>query len=182
MYSIGENVAYPMHGACVVVSIEEHIIDDEARKYYILRPYHGEMQLMVPIDSADKVGLRDIAGDEAVKSVYEILAAEATPMPSNWNKRNRENMDKLKTGDILQVAEVVRNLMRSNSQKKLSTGEKKMMTTAKNLLISEIVIAKSISSEEAADEVKSAIFGEECTGAVEAAETMETKEAAKASL
>ncbi len=161
MYSIGEKVAYPMHGACVVMGIEEQVVGDVPRKYYMLQPYHSQMQIMVPLDSAKKVGMRDVTGIEEMETVYEILTSEATPMPSNWNKRNRENMDKLKTGDIHQVAEVVRNLMRADHKKKLSTGEKKMLTTAKNLLISEIIIAKDISPDDAAKEIEIAVFGED---------------------
>ncbi|MBQ1401000.1 MAG: CarD family transcriptional regulator, partial [Firmicutes bacterium] len=94
-------------------------------------------------------GVRDVISKAEVETVMGVLGGETTPMESNWNRRYRENMEKLKTGDILQVAEVVRNLMRSDRRKRLSTGEKKMLTNARQILISEIILASDMDAESA---------------------------------
>lgn len=107
------------------------------------------MKVMVPVDTSGKVGVRYIVEPEDLTEVAEILQAESTPMSGNWNKRNRDNMEKLKTGDLREIAEVVRNLLRADYRKKLSTGEKKMLTNARQLLLSEIVLAKGISADSA---------------------------------
>ena len=149
MFTIGDKVAYPMHGAGVIEGIEEQTILGEPRSYYVLRLSHSDMKVMVPGDTSGKVGVRYIVEPEDLTEVAEILQAESTPMSGNWNKRNRDNMEKLKTGDLREIAEVVRNLLRADYRKKLSTGEKKMLTNARQLLLSEIVLAKGISADSA---------------------------------
>ena len=104
---------------------------------------------MVPVETSGKVGVRYIVEPETLTEVTQILQSESTPMSDNWNKRNRDNMEKLKTGDLREIAEVVRNLLRADSRKKLSTGEKKMLSNAKQLLMSEIVLAKGVSADSA---------------------------------
>lgn len=149
MFTIGDKVAYPMHGAGVIEGIEEQTILGEPRSYYVLRLSHSDMKVMVPVDTSGKVGVRYIVEPEDLTEVAEILQAESTPMSDNWNKRNRDNMEKLKTGDLKEIAEVVRNLLRADYRKKLSTGEKKMLSNARQLLLSEIVLAKGISADRA---------------------------------
>ena len=149
MFTIGDKVAYPMHGAGVIEGIEEQTILGEPRSYYVLRLSQSDMKVMVPVDTSGKVGVRYIVEPEDLTEVAEILQAESTPMSGNWNKRNRDNMEKLKTGDLREIAEVVRNLLRADYRKKLSTGEKKMLTNARQLLLSEIVLAKGISADSA---------------------------------
>lgn len=145
MFAIGDKVVYPMHGAGIIEKIEEKEILGEVRSYYILHIPYGNMQVMVPVDNSEQVGIRPTVSSDKVDQIYELLGAESTEMDDNWNRRLRENMEKLKTGDIGEVAQVVRNLMRVDRIKKLSTGEKKMLSNAKQILISEIVLVKDFS-------------------------------------
>lgn len=148
MFSIGDKVVYAMHGAGTVKAIEEKKILGEVRSYYILHIAHGNMEIMVPTEG-DSVGLRPIVGADVIPRVEDVLASESTPMDINWNRRNRENMERLKTGDILEVAAVIRNLLRVDRIKKLSTGEKKLLMNARQILASEIAVVTGTSEEEA---------------------------------
>ena len=149
MYDIGDKVVYPMHGAGTIVEKEEKKILGELREYYVLNIPSVDMKIMIPVDNCEKIGVRDVISKEEVETVVEVLGGETTPMESNWNRRYRENMEKLKTGDVMQVAEVVRNLTRSDRKKRLSTGEKKMLTNAKQILVSEMVLAGDMDAESA---------------------------------
>lgn len=149
MFKVGDKVAYPVHGAGVVESIEERYILGESRSYYIIRILHGNMQVMVPVAGSEEVGLRPIVGPAQIEEVFTVLRGESTPMDDNWNRRNRDNMAKLKTGDLREVAEVVRNLVRCDRVKKLSTGEKKLLANAKQILSSEMILISGLSQEEA---------------------------------
>ena len=157
MFNIGDRVVYPMHGAGLVESIEERQILGEVRSYYIVRIKHGNMQVMVPVDGAAAVGLRGIVEPKALDLVFSTLGAESTPMDENWNRRNRENMEHLKTGDIKEVAAVVRNLTRVDRVKKLSTGEKKLLINAKRILSSEISFVKLEDEEKITAMIEQAI-------------------------
>ena len=157
MYNIGDRIVYPMHGAGVIKEIEEREILGEMRQYYVLKLPHGDMKIMIPVDKCDEIGVRDVIEEKDVDNVLDVLGAPSTPMPSNWNHRNRENMEKLKTGDIKEVAEVVRNLTRVESTKHLSTGEKKMLTNAKQILSSEFIMALDIDHDKAEEMIIAAI-------------------------
>lgn len=148
MYKVGDNVVYPMHGAGVIEAIEEREVLGERQKYYIMALPIGDMKVMIPMDSAEEVGLRQVIDDEGVKRVYEILGGEETAMSSNWNRRYRANMEKIKSGDIYEVAEVVRNLTLRDQDKGLSTGERKMLESARQILISELVVASGATEDE----------------------------------
>ncbi|QOX65418.1 CarD family transcriptional regulator [Anoxybacterium hadale] len=152
MFVIGEKIVYPMHGAGIIEEIEEKLILGESRKYYILKVPFGDMKIMIPVDSSNDIGVRSIISVDEIDAVMDILSAGSSEMSNNWNRRYRENMEKLKTGDIYSVAEVVRNLMRTDREKKLSTGEKKMLSNAKQILVSEIILVKEIDPE-AAEEI-----------------------------
>jgi CarD family transcriptional regulator len=149
MFAIGDKIVYPMHGAGIIEKIEEKKILGEIRKYYILSVPCGSMQIMIPVESTKEIGIRSIVSDEKLAQVMNTLGDESSEMPANWNRRYRENMEKLKTGDVVEVAEVVRNLMRTDRVKKLSTGEKKMLTNARQILSSEIILIKGIELSEA---------------------------------
>ncbi|MCL1867155.1 MAG: CarD family transcriptional regulator [Oscillospiraceae bacterium] len=149
MFTIGDKIVYPMHGAGIIEEIEEKKILGEIRKYYILNVPCGDMKIMIPVDSSREIGIRAIVSDEELAQAMDILRDKSSEMSSNWNRRYRENMEKLKTGDVLEVAEVVRNLMRTDREKKLSTGEKKMLTNARQILSSEIILIKGIDMKEA---------------------------------
>ena len=157
MFNVGDKVVYPMHGAGMVESIEEKQILGETRAYYIVRIKHGNMQVMVPVKGAENVGLRFIVGQPELDAVYSELSAESTPMDENWNRRNRENMDKLKTGDLCKVAEVIRNLTRVDRVKKLSTGEKKLLNNARQILSSEMMMVLDVGEQAALDMIDQAI-------------------------
>lgn len=157
MFAIGDKIVYPMHGAGIVERIEEKKILGETRQYYVVGVSCGDMKIMVPVDSCDIVGVRAIISEEQLPSVMETLRGESSEMSNNWNRRYRDNMEKLKSGDVLQVAEVVRNLMRTDRVKKLSAGEKKLLLNAKQILISEIVLVKNIDSEEASKIIEQAV-------------------------
>ncbi len=149
MFAVGDKIVYPMHGAGIIEKIEEKKILGEIRQYYVLRVPCGDMKIMIPVESCREVGVRNILSEEQLAGVLEVLYADATEMSSNWNRRYRENMEKLKTGDAFEVAEVVRNLMRLDREKKLSTGEKKMLTNARQILQSEIILVRGIDAREA---------------------------------
>jgi CarD family transcriptional regulator len=157
MFIIGDRIVYPMHGAGVIEQIEEKLILGEVRKYYILKVPCGDMKIMIPIESSQEIGVRAIISMDEINEVMDVLKAESSEMSNNWNRRYRENMEKLKTGDIYNVAEVVRNLMRTDKEKKLSTGEKKMLSNAKQILISEIILVKDIDHDAAEKIINSAV-------------------------
>lgn len=148
MFKTGDKVVYPMHGAGIIEAIEEREVLGVKHKYYILRIPVGEMKIMIPTKNVDDIGLREVIDREGVKKVFEIFKQSSTKMSGNWNQRYRVNMEKIKSGDIMQVAEVVRNLMLREMEKGLSTGEKKMLESAKQILVSELVLAED-SEEEA---------------------------------
>lgn len=153
VFNVGDKVVYPMHGAGVIEAVEEREVLGERQKYYILRIPLGDMRVMVPLNNAREVGLRSVISEEDVKKVYEILGGAKTKMSSNWNRRYRANLEKMKSGDVFAVAEVVRNLAYRDREKGLSTGERRMLDNAKQILISELVVAQE--AEEA--EVQKAI-------------------------
>ncbi|MTI66509.1 MAG: CarD family transcriptional regulator [Firmicutes bacterium] len=149
MFNIGDKIVYPMHGAGIIEGIEEKEILGKKRKYYVMKMPMGEMQVMVPIDNIEDIGIREIINDEEVEQVLAVLGDDKTKMPQNWNRRYRANMDKIKSGDIFEIASVVRNLIMRDREKGLSTGERKMLNNAKQMLVSEMVLAKEIDEEEA---------------------------------
>ncbi|WP_422447004.1 CarD family transcriptional regulator [Thermoanaerobacterium sp. DL9XJH110] len=149
MFNIGDKVVYPMHGAGIIEAIEEKEILGERQKYYIMRMPIGDMKVMIPLKNIKEIGVREIAGEEEIKEVFNILRGEKSKMSSNWNHRYRANMQKIKSGNIFQVAEVVRNLALREKEKGLSTGERKMLENAKQILASEIVLSKNIDEQEA---------------------------------
>lgn len=147
MFKIGDKIVYPMHGAGTIDSIEEKDILGEKQSYYILR-MPGEVKVMVPIAKAEEVGVRNIIDKNSADQVFKVLEQDETQMEKNWNKRYRNNMDKLKSGDIYEIADVVRNLSFKQKEKGLSTGEKKMLNNAKQILVSELVLAEHSSKDE----------------------------------
>ncbi len=148
MFNIGDNIVYPMHGAGTISSIEEKEVLGEKQQYYIIK-MPGEVMVMVPTAKAEAMGVRNVIDEKSASSVLQVLEKDETEMSNNWNKRYRENLDKMKTGDIYEVADVVRNLSFKQKEKgTLSTGEKKMLLNAKQILVSELVLAEHSSKEE----------------------------------
>lgn len=157
MFSIGDKIVYPMHGAGIITGVEEKKILGETREYYILSMPCGDMKIMVPVDNCNDVGIRHIHESDIINEVLQILEDDSSEMSSNWNRRCRENMEKLKSGDILEVAEVVRNLMRQDRDKRLSTGEKKLLTNARQILISEIILISGKEKDRVTELVNGAV-------------------------
>ena len=147
MFSVGDKIVYPMHGAGTIDAIEEKDILGEKQAYYIIK-MPGEVKVMVPTAKAEEIGVRNIISKENAGKVFEILEENETEMSNNWNKRYRDNMEKMKSGDIYEVADVVRNLAFKQKEKGLSTGEKKMLNNAKQILVSDLVLAEHASQEE----------------------------------
>ncbi|WP_265446592.1 CarD family transcriptional regulator [Acetivibrio straminisolvens] len=148
MYNIGDKIVYPMHGAGVIESIEEKEILGNKQSYYIVKIPIGEMKVMIPTQNVDGIGIREVISEEDADKVFLILKNKTLPSNTNWNKRYRENMGKIKSGNIYEVADVVRCLMLRDKEKGLSTGEKKMLNSAKQILISELVLAKNMNAME----------------------------------
>ncbi|NLC11914.1 MAG: CarD family transcriptional regulator [Firmicutes bacterium] len=155
MFSIGDKVVYPMHGAGIIEAIEEKEILGRKKKYYIMNMPIGEMKVMIPLDNSDQIGLREVIDRQSVKKVFQILREYNAQMPANWNRRYRANLDKIKSGNIFKVAEVVRNLMLREKDKGLSTGERKMLESAKQILISELVLVQGVDVSEINDALDS---------------------------
>ena len=147
MFNVGDKVVYPMHGAGTIDSIDKkNILDEEVEYINISMP--GGVKVMVPSNQASKQGLRNIISQNDVEKVFCVLETDETAMSDNWNKRYRDNMDKMKRGDIYEVADVVRNLSFKQKEKGLSTGEKKMLNNAKQILVSELVLAEHATEDE----------------------------------
>ncbi len=147
MFNLGDKVVYPMHGAGVIETVEKKEILGEIKSYYVLKMPIGEMKLMIPVDNVNNIGLRNIIDKNSVNKVYDILKQRAELNDSNWNKRYRDNMLKMKTGDIYEVAHVVRDLTFRDKEKGLSTGEKKMLVSARQMLVSEIALSTNNDSK-----------------------------------
>ena len=148
-FAVGDNVVYPHHGAGQVIKKEQKEILGETREYLTIKILHNDMTVMVPCENAGKAGLRRVIDEETVKKVLAVLTDDVSEMPKNWNRRFKHNRDKIKTGDIYELAEVVRNLAIREVDKGLSTGEKQMYTRAKKILASEMMYALEKSEDDA---------------------------------
>src|SRR3984885_14109207 len=148
-FELGDHVVYPHHGAGKVLKKEEMEVLGESREYLTIKILHNDMTVKVPTENAGIAGLRRVIDEDTVKKVLDVLQDEVSDMPKNWNRRFKHNRDKIKTGDIYELAEVVRNLALRESEKGLSTGEKQMFTRAKKILASELMYALDKDEEEA---------------------------------
>jgi CarD family transcriptional regulator, regulator of rRNA transcription len=148
-YKVGDKVVYPHHGAGKVLKKEKKEVLGSVREYLTIKILHNDMTVMVPTESAGRAGLRRVIGESAVERVLSVLRDDISQMPKNWNRRFKHNRDKMKTGDIFELAEVVRNLAIRDFEKGLSTGEKQMFTRAKKILSSELMYALDMNEEEA---------------------------------
>lgn len=153
MFSVGDRIAHPMHGAGVIESIVTRKIAGTEKEYYVLKLPVGDMVVMIPVDATDNIGVRPIIDSAAAEHIINSFSHLEVNMTQNWNKRYRENMVKIKSGNLLEVAEVIKGLMLRDTDKGLSTGERKMLHSAKQILISEIVLSKSISYEEVEEQI-----------------------------
>ena len=167
MFEVGDKVVYPHHGAGTVIRREQRVVLSQEREYLTIQISHSDMIVNVPTENADRVGLRKIIDEEMVERVISVLHGSGTTMPKNWNRRFKYNRDKMKTGDIFELAEVVRNLSLRDQEKGLSTGEKQMFVKAKKILASELMYAKGMDEEDAAvwlDEELESVSGAKVAG------------------
>ena len=147
-FAIGDMISHPMHGAGVIDDIEKQKIGGTLREYYVLKLPVGDMLVKIPKDTCQAVGLRPIVSPEEAEKIITSIPDIEVNMTQNWNKRYRENMLKIKSGDLMEVAEVIKGLVIRDRDRGLSTGERKMLHSAKQILISEIVLSESTTYEE----------------------------------
>lgn len=157
MFNIGDKIVYPLHGAGTIVAIEEKEILGKIKQYFIIAMPIGDMKISVPVDNVEEIGVREVFDQEELSLVFDVLKGDMSKMSDNWSRRYRENLDKIRTGDILEIAAVVRNLTIRDEDKGLSTGEKKMLNNALKMLISELIIVNGMSKEETEEIVEKAI-------------------------
>jgi CarD family transcriptional regulator len=148
-FDVGDKVVYPHHGAAVIERRETRTAFGEEKEYFFLRLSYGDLTAMVPVDNTEEVGLREVIDADEVTEVFDLLAKKDARMPTNWSRRFKNHAEKLKSGDVYEVAEVVRNLSQRDAEKGLSAGEKRMLAKAREILISELIFALDVPAEEA---------------------------------
>ncbi len=149
MYEVGDKVVYPQHGAGVVVRKDTTSVQGQDREYLIIQILHNEMTVMVPADAAAEAGLRAVIGADEVEEVLDVLRGENTVIAGNWSRRFKHNQEKLRSGDIHEVAEVIRNLTGRSREKPISAGERQLLSRAKKILVSELMYAKGMDEADA---------------------------------
>lgn len=149
MFKPGDTIVYPHHGAGRIQELLEQEFNGESRLYYSIRILHNDTTVMIPVDTAEKAGIRPVISEPEVEEVIGVLREGPTGMPTDWNRRIKHNQEKIKSGDALEVADVVRNLALRDHEKGLSTGEKQMFGTVKRILASELMCAKQMAEDEA---------------------------------
>ena len=157
MFSVGDRIAHPMHGAGIIDSIVKRKVDGAEKDYYVLKLPVGDMLVMIPVESCESIGVRPIVAADVAEQIIRAIVDIEVNMTQNWNKRYRENMLKIKSGDLLEVAAVIKGLMLRDTDRGLSTGERKMLHSAKQILISEIVLSESSSYEEVEQRINVAV-------------------------
>lgn len=161
MFKVGDRIVYPMQGAGKIVGIETREILETEQQFYILKMPIASIKISIPVNHIDSIGIRPVMSKEDGKKVMDILHSESTEMSNNWSQRYRENLKSLKTGDPFEMAEIIRNLQVRDMEKGLSTSEKKMLNRTKKMLVSELVIVGSMSTEEAQTMIDDAITMDE---------------------
>ena len=154
-FTIGQTVVYPHHGAAMIEEISTRTIRGEKKTYLTLRVSQGDLTIQVPAENVDLVGVRDVVDEDGLEEVISVLRAPYVEEPTNWSRRFKANQEKIATGDIVKVSEVVRDLTRRDAHKKLSTGEKRMLTKARQILTSELALARHIDKARAAERLDS---------------------------
>jgi len=159
MYSIGDKISHPMHGAGIIEDIVSERVGGEVRQYYVMRLTYGSMTVMIPAASFGSIGVRRIISAEEADKLVTGFSAIQIEDNQNWNKRYRENMLKIKSGDLYQVAQVVKSLVVRDKERGLSTGERKLLSSSRQILISELMLAKEVSSEEIEHIINRSLIG-----------------------
>jgi CarD family transcriptional regulator len=157
VFKVGDKVVYPHHGAAVVKKKEMREAFGEKKEYLVLQLAFGDLTLMVPTDKTDDVGLREVINDEEVEEVFTVLRAKEARMPTNWSRRYKNHLEMLKSGDVYQVANVVRNLSLRQKNANISAGEKRMLIRARDILVSELTFALNVDKDEAEDRLNAAL-------------------------
>ena len=148
MFHIGDEIVYPMHGAGIIIDIEEKKILGELHKYYILQISISDMKVMLPINNTDAIGIRKIVSEDAANEAINHFLNCDEDLNNNWNQRYREKIEKMKSGNLIEVATVAKTLLLRDNKKSLSNAERKMLSNAKNILVSELVLAKRMTADE----------------------------------
>ncbi|GAA2864042.1 MAG TPA: CarD family transcriptional regulator [Microbacterium sp.] len=149
LFEVGETVVYPHHGAATIIEVKDRVIKGETKKYLKLNVTQGDLIIEVPAENVDLVGVRDVIGQEGLDHVFEVLRAPFTEEPTNWSRRYKANLEKLASGDVIKVSEVVRDLWRRDQDRGLSAGEKRMLAKARQILVSELALAEKIDEDKA---------------------------------
>jgi CarD family transcriptional regulator len=148
-FTVGETVVYPHHGAALIEEVKTRTIKGEDRTYLKLKVAQGDLTIEVPADNVDLVGVRDVVDKEGLDEVFEVLRQPYTEEPTNWSRRYKANVEKLASGNVKKVAEVVRDLWRRDQDRGLSAGEKRMLAKARQILVSELALAEKTDESEA---------------------------------
>jgi len=148
-FNVGETVVYPHHGAALIEATETRIVKGEEKLYLVLKVAQGDLVVKVPADNAEVVGVRDVVDQAGLDHVFEVLRAPHTEEPTNWSRRYKANLEKLASGDVNKVAEVVRDLWRRDKERGLSAGEKRMLSKARQILVSELALAEETDEDRA---------------------------------
>jgi CarD family transcriptional regulator len=148
-FEVGETVVYPHHGAAKIVEVKNRNVRGQIQKYLQLKVAQGDLTIWVPAANVDMVGVRDVINRKGVQQVFDVLRAEFIEEPTNWSRRYKANLEKLASGDVVKVSEVVRDLWRRDQDRGLSAGEKRMLAKARQILVSELALAKKTDEEKA---------------------------------
>jgi CarD family transcriptional regulator len=152
-FEVGETVVYPHHGAAEIIKVSKKTVRGESQSYLKLKVAQGDLIIEVPAANVEMVGVRDVIDKKGVKQVFDVLRAEFVEEPTNWSRRYKANLEKLASGDVVKVSEVVRDLWRRDQDRGLSAGEKRMLAKARQILISELALARKVDEEKASAEL-----------------------------
>lgn len=158
-FQVGDKIAHPLHGAGVIDGIEQRRINGKEREYFVMRIPVGDMRVMIPRDACTEIGVRPIMSAAEMEVLLEAIPGVETNMTGNWNKRFRENMDRIKSGNLMELAAVIKGLMQREAERGLSTGERKMLHSAKQIILSELVLVAACSYEEAEERLNACMRG-----------------------
>ena len=148
-FQVGETVVYPHHGAALIEAVETRTVRGVEKLYLVLKVAQGDLTVRVPAENVDLVGVRDVVGQDGLDKVFSVLRAPYTEEPTNWSRRYKANLEKLASGDVVKVAEVVRDLWRRDKDRGLSAGEKRMLAKARQILVSELALAEHTNEDKA---------------------------------